>query len=594
MNQKSLFLIALTLFLFACQSEDIQSQVEACAEVSPLDTAALTGEKDPIAQMQAQAGCGTVNLWGASFPKTMNYWTDPNSFSAQIMGLMFEPLLSLHSTEDRPVGILAESWESNDANDEFTFKIDSRARWSDGQPVSAYDVQFYYDVIMKPEHLTPIFKTELQRFDRPEVLDSLTVRIKAKKPHWNNFWAAAGMMAFPQHAWDSLDFNQVRFEFPVVSGPYAQGELAKNRYLDLVRRDDWWGRSKAWNLGKYNFQKLRYKFMEDRTKALEALKKGDFDIYAIYTSSIWMRQTDFPAVQNNWVLKQKVYNREPIGFQGFSINMRRPKFQDVRVRQALSMLLDREVMNEKYMYNQYFLLNSYYPDLFTDNISPHNPTYSYQPDSARALLAAAGYEPNAQGMLHKNGDPLQITFITQTVDLRHFTKYVEDLRAVGIDARIEQMSWPSLVQRMEEFDYDLYWVNWGAGRLRDPEFQWSSAGANTNGSNNYAGVNDAVVDSLIELQKLETDLERRTEILLALDKRLAEIVPYVLLWQADHTRLLYWNRFGTPPYILDKFGREESAVTYWWYDTAKAQALRAAQKSGGKLEAVPFEVNWED
>ena len=100
--------------------------------------------------------------------------------------------------------------------------------------------------------------------------------------------------------------------------------------------------------------------MEDRTKALEAFKKGDLDVYAVYTSSIWMKQTDFDAVQKGWAVKQQIFNREPIGFQGMAMNLRRDKFKDVRVRKALSYLMNRQLMNEKYMYNQYFLLNSYY------------------------------------------------------------------------------------------------------------------------------------------------------------------------------------------------------------------------------------------
>ncbi|MBR4007146.1 ABC transporter substrate-binding protein, partial [Fibrobacter sp.] len=425
---------ALTLFLTACNEQGSAGAKPAgknaelnCPEL-PVDSTA-TGEFDPVASKDARP-CGTITLWGSAMPKSFNMWEDYNSFSAELMGMMFEPLVSLHSTEDREVGILADSWSVSDDGKTFTFHVDARARWSDGKPVTAEDVQYYYDVIMDEKNLTPIFKVGLSRFDRPEVVDSLTVKMTAKESHWGNFWEAAGMLAFPKHAWAGKDFNQIRYEFPVVSGPYKIKTFREDRYVELERRADWWGFHKNWNRGKYNFQKIRYRFMNDQTKALEAFKKQDFNAYAIYTSSIWMKQTDFDAVKKGWAVKQRIFNKEPIGFQGMAINLRKPQFQDVRVRRALSMLLNREAMNEKYMFGQYFLLNSYYPDLWEGNKNPTAPLYTFNPDSARALFAEAGYKVNGQGVLEKDGKPFAINFITSQEDLRHLTLFQEDLKKV--------------------------------------------------------------------------------------------------------------------------------------------------------------------
>ena len=558
-----------------------------CPEL-PFDSIA-TGEFDPIASKDARP-CGAITLWGSTMPKSFNMWEDYNSFSAELMSMMYEPLVSLHSTEDREVGILADNWSVSEDGKTFTFHVDPRAKWSDGKPITAEDVQFYYDVIMDEKNLTPIFKVGLSRFDRPEVVDSLTIKMTAKESHWGNFWEAAGMLAFPKHAWAGKDFNQIRYEFPVVSGPYKIKTFREDRYVELARRADWWGFHKNWNRGKYNFEKIRYRFMNDQTKALEAFKKQDINVYAIYTSSIWMKQTDFDAVQKGWAAKQRIFNKEPIGFQGMAINLRRPQFQDVRVRRALNMLLNREAMNEKYMFGQYFLLNSYYPDLWENNQNPTVPNYKFNPDSARALFAEAGYKVNGQGILEKDGKPFAINFITSQEDLRHLTLFLEDLKKVGVQASIEQMSQSTLRKRLDDLDFDLYWVNWGAGRLRDPEASWISTTALQKGTNNLAGVQDKVVDSLINLQKTEFDLAKRNEILKALDNRLAEIVPYVLMWQCDHHRILYWNRYGMPEKVLDRFNREDAIPVYWWLDPVKSQALDKAMKAGESLPVPDYDV----
>lgn len=587
--------VGLAGFLTACGPEEKKSESKSdeCPAVAQYPSDA-DGEFDPIAD-PAAVPCGTIRLWGSAMPKSFNMWEDYNSFSAGLMSLMFEPLVTLHSTEDRPVGILADRWEISADSLTFTFHIDPRARWSDGKQILAEDVQFYYDVIMDPKNLTPIFKVGLSRFDRPVVKDSLTISISAKTVHWANFWEAAGLVAFPKHVWAGQDFNAIRYRFPVVEGPYKISEFREDRYVELSRNADWWGYHKNWNRGKYNFQKIRYRFMEDRTKALEAFKKGDLDAYAIYTSSIWMKQTDFPAIEKGWAVKQQIYNREPIGFQGMAINMRREKFQDVRVRQALSYLMDRKLMNEKYMFNQYFLLNSYYPDLWPKHENPSALNYPFDMEKARALLAEAGYVPGEKGMLQKAGKPFEITLITASEDMRHLTFYQEALQKAGIRVSIEQMSQSTLRKRLDDADFDLYWIAWGSSRLNDPEASWSSATADDKGTNNLTGVKDHVIDSLILLQKTEFDLVKRNEILKALDNRLTEIVPYVLMWQCDFHRILYWNRFGTPKSVYAKFGREDESVpVYWWFDRSKSESLDSAMKNDSPIAKEASEVRIAD
>ena len=595
MNKQAIFLLSAVFFIAGCgqnksqeKSPEKQMSQSNAGQTRALET---SGEIDPIANPAAQKG-GTYTAWGGGFPKSLNAWLDNNSFSQEVMGLLFEPLVSLHSTKNEPVGILAESWSISEDKKTFTFTINSQARWSDGLPVTAEDIQFYYDVIMNPKNMTSMYRVDLQRLFRPEIINDKTIRIKARGTHWSNFWVASGLNAFPKHIWNSVDFNKQNFDFPVVSGPYGIKEIEKNRYVILRRRADWWGGAKKYNQGKYNFEFVKYKFMEDQNKTLEAFKKGDFDAYAIYTSSLWMKETDFDAVQKGWVAKQKVFNMEPKAYQGFAINLRREKFQDARVRRALCFLIDREAMNEKLMFNQYFLLNSYFPDLYPNNINPGSPVTHYNPDSARALLKAAGWEVGPDGLLAKNNRPFEISFLTYNVDFRHLNIYVEDLKRVGFKPVIEQLSQSTVTKRIDNHDFDLFWVNWSASRLRDPEAEWHSSTADQIASNNYSGLKDKTVDSLIEIQKTEMDIDKRNDILRNIDKRLCGIVPYVLLWQANHNRILYWNRFGTPTYVYDKFDRENCIVTYWWLDAAKDAALQKAMKANTPLPKGPFEVHY--
>jgi microcin C transport system substrate-binding protein len=550
-----------------------------------------TGERDPIAVPEALRG-GELTTWGAGYPKSLNYWLDANSFTAQVAGLMFEGLVGLHPTEDRPVGGLAQSWEISSDGMEFTFRLHPQARWSDGRPVTAGDLRFYYDTIMDPKNLTSPFRVGLSRLEPPEVVDDRTLRVRARQKHWASFWDAAELVALPRHVWEGKNFNDINFDFPVVSGPYRIKEVLANRAIILERRGDWWGRAVPFNAGKYNFDYIRFRFMDDRFKGLEAVKKGDFDMFPVYTAAIWAEQTRFPAVEKGWAVRQEIFNREPKGFQGFAMNLRRPAFQDLRVRKALAHLLNREQMLEKLMYNQYFLLNSYFPDLFPGNRNPDAPFLEYNPEKARALLAEAGWTVNGQGRLEKDGAPFRISFLYHGEPLPHLNIYMQDLQRVGIDASVEVVSQSTYSKRIDEHQFDMAWANWGAGRLRDPEGQWASKTADEVATMNIVGFKDARVDALIEQQKSELDLARRNDILRQIDGILVAEVPYVLLWQSDRTKLIYWNKFGTPPHVLNKFGREDAALVYWWFDPRKAEALARARKSGDSLPIPPAEVRF--
>lgn len=592
--KRLIFLLPVILAAVGCDSAKPPESSGAFPPVIDTEVVKEEGAPDPIASPEATKG-GVFTTWGGAFPKSLNMWLDFNSFSAQIGGLLFEPLVVMHSTEDKPVGVLAESWEISPDGRTYTFRIHPNAKWSDGRPVTAEDVQFYFDTMMDPKNLTSLFRVDLSRFARPEVVDEKTVRITAEEPHWKNFWTAAGFVALPKHVWKEADFNKLNFEFPVVSGPYELADVKMNRSVALKRRGDWWGRVKPYTAGKHNFDHLVFRSTEDRNKVLEMLKKGDVDSYPIYTAKIWAEQTDFPQAKKNWVVKQSVFNKAPKSFQGMALNLRRPMFQDVRVRQALAHLLNRELMNEKLMFNQYFLLNSYYPDLYPDNVNPDAPIVKFDPEKARALLQEAGWKVGPDGFLAKDGKRFTVTILHYDgTELRHLNVYLQDLKAVGIDAQIEVISRASFTKRVDDHDFDMIWSAWGASRLRDPESMWSSKTADETSTQNYPGVKDDEIDRLIELQKTEMDAGRRNEILKQIDARLVEIMPYVLLWQSGSDRLLYWNKFGTPPLVLGKYDGADAGIVYWWHDAAKEEALRNARSTGEALPAEPAEVRYPE
>jgi microcin C transport system substrate-binding protein len=591
---KKLSLLVLLAFFVGCNKKDGGPSKTASSSVKAPVAVEAGGEPDPDANPDAVPG-GTLNLWGGPGPKTLNAWLDYNFFTKQLYGLLFDGLAGLHSTENRAVGIVAESWTISEDGMTYTFKINPLAKWSDGKPITSEDVQYYYDVIMNPKNLTSMFRVGLDRFSRPVLIDSLTLSITAKEKHWGNFWEAAGLTPLPKHVMEGKDFNEMNWDFPVVSGPYQLDEVKKERSLMVKRRADYWGLGKKFNQHKYNFEYIRWKFMEDPLKVLEAFKKGDIDVYPVSRAAIWANNTDFDQVKKGWVSKQMIFNKYPVSFRGFVFNLRRPLMQDIKLRQALAYLADRKQMNEKLLFNLNLIINSYFSDLYPNNQNPDRPLIPYDPAKARQLLAEAGYKPGPDGILAKDGKKLELTIsLHNAVDLRPINVYLEDLKKVGISAKIDVMSWSTWLKRMDTYEFDMGWAAWGAARLRDPESMWHGRTADQPSSNNVAGVKDKIVDSLIELQKTEMDLDKRNEINKKIDNRLIDIMPYLLMWDQDSKWVLYWNKFGTPKYVYSKFEDEDCITTYWYQDPAKTKALEDAMKSGKDLPVAPLKVHYAE
>ena len=341
---------------------------------------------NPLASEWAQKG-GMLVAYMGPYPKSFNYYLDQNTMSAELFGQFYETLLTQHPLTLELEPLLASRCVLGDDRKTFTFFMNPLARWSDGQPVTAEDVCWTFATIMDPKNLTGPHKIGLERFDPPEVLDAMTIRFVAKEEHWQNLLTLAGLQVLPRHVFAGQDFNLQNFEFPVVSGPYRLGVIREGLQVTLERRPDWWAADLPRFQHVANFDLLRFRFFEERENAFEAFKKGELDMFPVYTAHVWANQTRGKNYDRNWIVKQEIENKKPVGFQGIALNLRRPPLDDGRVRQALAHLYHREKMNTTLMHGAYFLHRSYFEDLYDAATPCNNPFYEFNKGRARALLA---------------------------------------------------------------------------------------------------------------------------------------------------------------------------------------------------------------
>lgn len=550
---------------------------------------------DPLASEFAEKG-GQLVAYMGPYPKSFNYYLDQNVMSAELFGQFYETLLARDSLTLEWQPMLAARCEMDEGGRTFTFHMNPLARWSDGEPVTAHDVAWTFAAVRAPENLTGPHKISLDRFEDPEVVDDSTIRFTAREVHWENLDALAGLQVLPKHAWEGKDFNLQNFEFPVVSGPYRLGEVQEGLQVVLERRADWWAAELPRFRHVANFDRLVYRFFEDRENAFEAFLKGEIDLFPVYTAHVWSERTQGEKFDRRWIVKQEIANRRPCGFQGIALNARRPPLDDPRVRLALASLYDRDRMNRTLMSGAYFLHRSYWEDLYdAAHPCPAEPV-PFDKDRARALLAEAGYAADpATGLLARDGEPLRLRYLSRGGTDDKFTAiFQEDLKDVGIELAVDKKDWAAWSRDMDEYHYDMTWAAWSSGLFHDPESMWSSAEADRPSGQNITGFRDEAVDALIAEQRTEFDLRRRNGILRRIDAILVSRTPYILLWNKTGTRLLWWNKFGRPDQPLGKYGDERSAHAYWWYDPDAAADLDHARKTGASLPAEPPVVTWQD
>jgi microcin C transport system substrate-binding protein len=248
------------------------------------------------------------------------------------------------------------------------------------------------------------------------------------------------------------------------------------------------------------------------------------------------------------------------------------------------------------MYNQYFLHRSYYEDLYSKKIPCHNSLIEMNLQKARKLLLEAGWVANPKsGYLEKNGKRFRFNFLTRSASSEKFlTIYSEDLKDVGIELIINKKDWAAWARDMDEFNYEMTWAAWGAGVFKDPEGMWSSKEADRRGGSNITGFKDPTVDRMIEEQKQIFDVQQRNNIYRKMDQIIYQKYPYVLLWNINYTRLLYWNKFGMPDTVLSKYGNESSAYSYWWIDEDSLADLEDAVSSKLLLSQKQPSIYFDD
>jgi microcin C transport system substrate-binding protein len=510
-----------------------------------------------------------------------------------VRDMCYETLVGMDANTLDFIPGLASHWKVAEDNMTFTFRINPKAHWSDGEPVTSEDFVATYRLLNDDTLEDPMTKAMIaDKFEEPVAKSKYILEVVCKVKHWRNFISFVSMIPLPAHQIGGMTgaeyLEKFNFDYTATTGPYIvhKQDIKTDESVTLTRRDDYWNADDPSIKGLYNFKRVRFVVVRDHRLAFDKAVKGELDFHPVYTSKWWVEDLDpekVEAVKNGLVVRRKVFTKFPKSFQGEAFNLRMPIFQDVRVRKALAHLHDRKTLLEKFMYNEYEALKSYYPGSDSENLD--NELVEYDPQQAADLLAEAGWtERGPDGILIKGDDRFSVTiqYGSQGFE-KYFTIYKEAAKKVGVEINLQLLDPQTRWANAMDHKFEISSSAWGAILFPNPLTSWHSSQANDTGSNNYIGFANEKVDALIDQYDQEFDLSKRNDILRQIDGEIFKLHPYFLDWYLPNERMFYWNKFGMPDTVLRKYDEWDDVYTLWWIDPEKDKKLKEARKSGGSM-----------
>ncbi|MFP4171940.1 MAG: peptide-binding protein [Candidatus Hydrogenedentota bacterium] len=481
-----------------------------------------------------------------SSPEHLNPYTSTDAYAMEIGELIFDGLLERNPETLEMEPNLAHDWEISDDNLEYTFHLRDDVVFHDGEPMTAEDVKFSFDTILDPEVMAPHLRNYLEDIVEVEVIDDYTVRIECEKPYFRHLVMIGGTPIVPEHIYGEGNFNQhPNDRDPIGSGPYEFDSWRTGQRITLTRYEDYWGE-------KPSLERRLFMFITEDNSAFQVLLQGNIDTMEM-TPELWVNRAQGERFEQSF--RKYTYYQPRYSYIGW--NMRRPQFEDKRVRRAMTMLLDRDE-----------ILDTIYHGLgevITGNFFIKNPEYNeeidplpFDPERAQELLDEAGWEDSTgDGIRDKDGESFEFELLIPAdsqEDEQIATVFQQELSRAGIRMRIRRLEFATLLENVHRREFDAVRLGWSMPPDPDPYQVWHSS--QTDAGSNYVNFVNEEADEIIEEARVEFDEDRRTELYRRFHEIVHEEQPYTFMYCRE-TLLAVDRRFrGIEIYPYGPYMRE--------------------------------------
>lgn len=521
------------------------------------------------------------------------------------IGLLFDTLMTRATDEpDAVYGLVAKTADLAPDKKSITFQLREEARFSDGSKLTADDVCDSFRLIST--YGDERIRMAIRDTEKCDVLSPYEVRYSFKGDNTRDLPLLISELPVLSKAYYAThDFTKTTLDPPLGSGPYKIGSFKAGQYVSYTRRPDYWGADLPVNKGRYNFDEVRMEYFKDRTAVVEALKSGVLDLHEEFTSRDWATAYNTKSVAEGRLIKEVLPDNTPSGAQGLYFNLRREKFQDIRVRKAFDLAFDFEWTNANLFYGAYKRTTSFFensalmakgkpspeelkilepfrkelrPEVFEDAYVPPVSDGSGQDRKllrqASQLLAEAGWKRQDTSLVNAKGEKFAVEFLIDSpTSERILAPFAKNLRLLGIDVTLHNIDPAQEEQRMKDFDFDVEIARLVGGQTPGNELkaQFSTESAKAIGSYNLSGIALPVIDALIDKMIAAKSREELTSTGQALDRVLRAEHIWVPNWGKASHWIVHWDIFEKPQ-IKPEYDR--GIVDTWWTNAEKAKTLK--------------------
>ena len=476
--------------------------------------------------------------------------------------------------------LVAESIETPEDRSFVEFKINPKARFSDGVPIKVEDVAFSWELLKTKGR--PNTRQSYAKVVKAEIKDNQTIRFDLAGSNDRELpLILATMPVLPKHAIDPATFENSSLTPMIGSGPYVLKEVKPGESVSYERNPDWWGKDLPSNRGLFNFETIRFDYYRDANSMFEAFKTGAYDVRVESDATRWATQYEFPALTEGKVLKEYIRTGLPKGMSAFVFNTRRPVFANPAVREALALMFDFEWANKNLFFGLYARTSSFFEGSelassarpaddtekallapFATAVRPEIMDGTWKPAQsdgsgrdrtiarkALGLLKSAGFALKDGALLGADGAALTFEILVKSKEQERLAlNYAESLKLVGVAVQVRLVDDVQYQKRLQTFDFDMIQFAWAASLSpgNEQNFRWSSQAAGSEGSFNYAGVKEPAVDAMIKAvlaAKSRTDFVSAVR---ALDRVLLSGHYVVPLFNTPDVWLARWTTIGRP------------------------------------------------
>jgi microcin C transport system substrate-binding protein len=548
---------------------------------------------------------GTMRLSSIGTFDTLNPYVVKGVPAAGLGGLFSTLTVASEDEPGSEYGLVADTIELAPDKLSVLYTIRKEARFHDGTPMTPDDVTWTFEALRAKGH--PMYRSYYGDVTKVEREGERGVRFSFKSTENRELPQILGQMPVLSKAyWSTRDIEKTTLDPPLGSGPYKIESVDPGRSITYRRVPDYWGADLPVMKGRYNVDVIRYDYYRDATIALEAFKAGQYDIRIENSSKEWATGYDSPALRAGLIKKEEIPNQLPSGMQGFAFNLRRPLFQDPRVREALAYGFDFEWSNKNLFYGAYKRTRSYFDnselaatgvpqgeelkilEKYRGKIPDRVSTTQYEPpkydgsgnirDGLRAalkLLKEAGWTSKGEKLVNdETGQPFEFEILLDNPQMERIViPFTKNLERMGITARVRTVDNAQYQKRMETFDYDMAVVVFGESLSPGNEQRefWGSAAADEPGSRNVLGIKDKVIDELIEELIKAPDRASLVAHTRALDRVLQYGYYLVPNFHVSAFRVAHWDKFRRPA-VSPKYS---VGMETWWVDPIAEQSVEA-------------------